>query len=101
MGRRLTALPAPLKSGWREHARQCAEERRPIRPAMAGIRRPLRMRHHSKNAAVFAENTRDVGFRPVGVVFIGKRNPVLALQTGNGVINLPKLKPGVYLVVVA
>mmetsp|Transcript_18163 Transcript_18163/g.28382 ORF Transcript_18163/g.28382 Transcript_18163/m.28382 type:complete len:209 (-) Transcript_18163:254-880(-) len=47
---------------------------------MAHIRRPFRVRHHAKDAAVFRQDTGNVAQGPVGVVGIGECDAILARQ---------------------
>ena len=60
---------------------QCAEHRLTVGIADHRISSPLRVRHHTEDAAVFRQNARDIRRGPVGVIGIGKGHTTVAFQT--------------------
>ena len=47
---------------------------------MGRVDHPLGVGHHAQNAAVFRQDTGDIGHGTVGVLRIGKGNAILILQ---------------------
>src|SRR6056297_3897857 len=77
-----SSLAGPARSHCNQRPGQRRKEGRAVIAALRGIHDALGMRHQAENAAIFRQNARDIGRRPVRVADIGEGDPVLALQPG-------------------
>ncbi len=77
-----TPAPSPAQASSGERHRRCqrCEQRGPVLAAMGGFGGAFGMRHHAEHAAIFRQDTGDVGAAAVGIAGIGEGDAVLGAQ---------------------